>query len=390
MSDFDTIVLGLGAVGSATLYQLAKRGSRVLGIDQFLPPHSLGSTHGESRIIRQATGEGAAYVPLVLRSYELWRDIERQTGKELLTITGGLVLETQQSTTAKQGRRNFFEKTVGCAEKFDIAHEILETRDVKKRFPQFAISNERGYFEHAAGYLRPEACVEAQLALAKRFGATMQINERVLTIDSGGNSGVAVRTDRSVYRADRLVVAAGSWVTEILEPGHARHFRVYRQVMYWFEIKDGWQPAFSPNRFPIFIWAFEKGGPIGFYGFPSLDGKSIKVANEQYASSTAPDRVDRTIAAEEKQSMYKNYIDGRFPAVSDQCAAAASCLYTMTPDADFVIDFYPGNDRILVASPCSGHGFKHSAAVGEVLSELILSGESKIDVGGFTLNRFSA
>lgn len=386
---FDTIVLGLGAMGSAAVYQLAKRGSRVLGIDQFSPPHNYGSTHGESRIIRQAIGEGEAYTPLVLRSYELWREIERETGKELLTITGGLILETQQSAATMHARGNFFDQTMGCAEKFHIPHEILEPKDLRKRYPQFAVTNERGYFEYGAGYLRPELCVEAHLSLAKHLGATLKTNERVLAADPDGSS-IAVKTDRSVYQADRLVVAAGPWIAQFLKPAHAQFFKVYRQVMYWFRINSGSESAFSPKTFPIFIWVFEKGGHIGFYGFPALDGKSIKVATEQYASVTSPDKVDRVISAEEKQSMYKDTIHGRLPGVSNQCEAAVSCLYTTTPDSNFVIDFYPGNDRILIASPCSGHGFKHSAAIGEVISELILDGRSKIDISRFSMKRFLA
>lgn len=387
---FDTLVVGLGAMGSATVYHLAKRGSRVLGIDQFSPPHNSGSTHGESRIIRQAIGEGEAYTPLVLRSYELWREIEKEAGKELLTITGGLILESQRSAAAPHGRRNFFDQTIGCAEKFHIAHEILETKDLKERYPQFMVTDERGYFEYGAGYLRPELCVEAQLALARKFGAIIHPNERVVAADANGNSGVTVKTDRAVYQADRLVVAAGPWVSKFLQPADAELFKVYRQVMYWFKIKDGLRTAFSPETFPIFIWVFEKGGHIGFYGFPALDGKSIKVATEQYARFTSPDKVDGAISIEEEQFMYKDCLLGRLPGVSNHCEAAATCLYTTTPDANFVIDFHPCNDRMLIASPCSGHGFKHSAAVGEVVSELILDGKSKIDISGFSMKRFVA
>jgi sarcosine oxidase len=326
----------------------------------------------------------------VLRSYELWREIKEETGTELLTITGGLILESQQSAVTLHGGRNFFEQTVGCARKFHIQHEVLETKDLKKRYPQLAVTNERGYFEYGAGYLRPELCVGAQLGLAKRHGAAIQMNERVLAADPEGNSGVTVKTERAVYQADRLVIAAGSWVSQFLKAAEAQYFKVYRQVMYWFAIKDDLQPAFSPKNFPVFIWVFEKGGHIGFYGFPALDGKSIKVATEQYARSISPDKVDRRVSAAEEQSMYRDYIQGRLPGVSNKCEAAVSCLYTTTPDANFVIDFHPGNDRILIASPCSGHGFKHSAAIGEVISELILDGRSKIDISSFSMNRFLA
>jgi sarcosine oxidase len=386
---FDTIVLGLGAMGSATVYQLAKRGNRVLGIDQFSPPHNYGSTHGESRIVRQAIGEGEAYTPMVLRSYELWRELERETGKALLAITGGLILETQQSAFTMHENRNFFAQTIACAKKFGIPHELLETKDLQKRYPQFAVTNERGYFEYGAGYLRPELCVATQLALARHFGATIQMNEKVLAADPDGRSGITIESECGVYQAEKLVVAAGPWITQFLKPANAENFKVYRQVMYWFRIKDGSQPSFSPRTCPIFIWVFEKGGHIGFYGFPTLDGRSIKVATEQYTSMTSPDKVERAISAEEEQSMHKNYLQGRLPGISNQCETAVSCLYTTTPDSNFVIDFHPENDRILIASPCSGHGFKHSAAIGEVLSELILDGKSKIDISAFRIKRLT-
>src|SRR4030095_15085385 len=171
VKNFDTIVVGLGAMGSAALYQLTKRGNRVLGLDRFSPPHAHSSAHGESRIIRQAIGEGEEYVPLVLRSYELWREIEKATGSELLTITGGLTLESQNSEGVMHGRRDFLDQAIRCAAKFDIRHEILETPDIRKRFPQFAVTDERAYFEYETGFLRPELCIEAQRVLASTNAA---------------------------------------------------------------------------------------------------------------------------------------------------------------------------------------------------------------------------
>ena len=388
ISEFDTIVLGLGAMGSAALYQLAKRGNRVLGIDQFSPPHNFGSSHGDSRIIRQAIGEGGQYVPLVLRSYELFREIEKETGKDLLTITGGLTLESQQSEAVMHGRRNFLDEAISCAKKFNISHEILEPQDIKKRYPQFAVTNERGYLEYDTGYLRPELCVEAQLRLAQNHGATIQNDEKVVSVAPHGDSAVTIRTGRAVYAAEKVVITAGPWISEFLPAAYAQFFKVYRQVMYWFRIGDNFRSTFSVGQFPIFIWIFENNTDFGFYGFPTLDGKTIKIASEQYAIVTAPDEVNRAVSEKEKQSAYSDYIRGRLPGLSDQCASAVSCLYTTTPDANFVIDFHPDSDRIIIASPCSGHGFKHSAAIGEVISELVVDGASKIDISSFSIERF--
>ena len=387
MESFDQIVVGLGAMGSASVYQLAKRHNRVLGIDQFSVPHDRGSTHGESRIIRQAIGEGEQYVPLVLRSYELWRALEKEIGQTLLTITGGLILEPEKSTVRAHGRHNFLAQTIGCAKKFNIRHSILETKEIRKRFPQFVLTDEVGYYEYETGYLRPELCVRAQLQLAKNYGATLRLNEKVISISSHGNSAITVVTDRSTYTAEKLVLSAGAWLAGFLPPEHGEIFKIYRQVMHWFRIEDGLQEAFAPERFPIFIWIFDKGGDFAFYGFPSLDGVTLKIAGEQYRESTSAQRVERTISAAENSFAYSSYVRDRFRGLTAVCDRAATCLYTTTPDSHFVIDFYPGNDRILIVSPCSGHGFKHSAAIGEVVCELVTLGKSKIAIDGFRLDR---
>ncbi len=218
VNKFDTIVCGLGAMGSDALYQLAKRGNRALGLDRFSPPHANSSSHGESRIIRQAIGEGEAYVPLVLRSYELWREIEKGTGSELLTITDGLTLESQNSEGVMHGRRDFLDQAIRCAKKFDIRHEILETADIRKRFPQFAVTDERAYFEYETGFLRPELCIEAQLHLAREHGAVVQTDEAIVSVDGRGDSGVTVKTSRGTYSAGKVIVTAGPWIGRFLPP----------------------------------------------------------------------------------------------------------------------------------------------------------------------------
>jgi sarcosine oxidase len=385
---FDAVVLGLGAMGSAAIYQLSKRGKTVLGIDQFSPPHHYGSTHGESRIIRKAIGEGEDYVPLVLRSYELFREIEKETGKELLTITGGLTLQSEHSEAVMHGQPDFLDQAISCAQKFNIRHEVLETDDIKKRYPQFAVTNERGYFEYDTGFLRPELCLEAQLGLAQNSGAILRTDEKVISIAPKGNSEVTIRTSRAVYAAEKAVVTAGPWIAEFLPPLYTEFFKVYRQVMYWFMIRDHLRSTFLPRQFPIFIWIFGKGSSFGFYGFPSLDGKTIKLASEQYNVVTAPDNQDRVVSEREKQSAYSEYIRGRLRGLSDHCVSAVTCLYTTTPDSNFVIGFHPDSDRIIIASPCSGHGFKHSVAIGEIVAELVVNGASKIDISSFSLERF--
>ena len=386
----DTIVIGLGAMGSAAVFQLAKRGHTVMGFDQFSPPHDYGSSHGETRIIRQAIGEGEEYIPLALRSYELWRELERESGHELLVITGGLILENQRSNALMHGRRGFLARTSQSAKRFGIRHEMLDSRDVRTRFPQFAVTDEIGYFEHETGYLRPESCIRAQLDLGKKHGAILRTDEQVLSVNPRqSRTGVVVKTSRADYQADTLVIAAGSWLSRFLEPSYADRFKVYRQVMFWFKMQDGMRDAMLPGRFPIFIWILDGDADNVFYGFPSLDGKTIKIASEQFVETTTPEKVRREVTKEEKEFMYRRFLADRLPCVTNDCERAAGCLYTMTPDSDFVIDRHPAHPQIIIASPCSGHGFKHSAAIGEVVADLIIEGKSKIDIGSFGIKRFN-
>ena len=387
--EVDTVVIGLGAMGSAASYQLARRGESILGIDQFSPPHSFGSSHGESRITRQAVGEGEEYVPLVLRSNEIWDEIEKATGTKLLFMSGGLILESQDSQIAPHGRFNFLKTTTEVAEKYGIRHEILEPSQIKSRFPQFNITNERGYFEHNSGYLLPELCIDSQLKLAERYGAEIRRNEKVVEIlPSDSNDKVTIRTEKGVVESGKVILTTGSWMAQFVEPEYSGLFKVHRQVLFWFNIDQEHIRDYDPKNSPVFVWIFEKGGEFGFYGFPSLDGKTIKVAGEQFSETTTPDSVNREVHENESREAYEKFIKNRLQGVSNVSPKSETCLYTTTPDSGFVIDFDPKHPQIIIASPCSGHGFKHSPAIGEVLAELAIDGKSKIDISEFSLDRF--
>jgi sarcosine oxidase len=381
---FDTIVLGLGAMGSATVYQLAERGNRVLGLDRFSPPHAYGSTHGDSRITRQAIGEGEHYTPLSLRSYELWRQIERATGETLLTITGGLIIsgKGQRGTCHVE---NFFDNTVAAARKFGIRHEILDAREIAQRFPQFHVSDEEvGYYEHEAGVLRPEACVTAQLRLAERHGAEIHRNETVERfVDANGT--VRVFSNSTQYETARLVICAGPWLPALLEESYAKLFTVFGQVMVWFDAGASID-RFQPGTFPIFIWEVPD-SKQGIYGFPAMNGPSggIKIATEQYERSTTADSIQEPV--DEGRSLFERLVRSRFPDLTGRVVNAASCLYTVTADSGFVIDQHPRHPSIIIVSPCSGHGFKHSAAIGEALAQLIVDGQSAINLSHFNMAR---
>jgi sarcosine oxidase len=386
MQRFETIVIGLGATGSAAVCQLARRGNAVLGIDQFEPPHVRGSTHGDTRITRLAIGEGEQYTPLALRSHQLWRELEGETGIHLLTTNGCLIISSG-ATAAQMHVENFFANTLAAARRYGIAHEILNAGQVRRRFPHFRVSDdEMGYLERDGGFLCPEACVRAQLTVARRLGATIHTQERA-TRFAAASGGVTVTTDRGTYGADKLIVAAGPWLPGLIDPRLARHFKVYRQVMFWFDV-EGPVDAFLPARLPVFIWEL-KGSKQGIYGLPAVAGPDggVKIATEQFDGTISPDAAVRAVSDEEKRLMYEACVAPYFSGISARCLKAITCLYTVTPDFAFVIDVHPDSERVILASPCSGHGFKHSPAVGEALSELVVDGATRLDLGAFSLRR---
>lgn len=384
-ANFDVIVLGLGAMGSAASYQLAKAGNKVLGIDQFTPPHTKGSSHGDTRITRLAIGEGEHYTPLVMRSHQLWREIERETGREILVTTGGLIISSG-AKTAINHVENFFENTVEAAKKYNIEHELLTATQIRERFPQFNVKdNEEGYLEKEAGFVRPEEAITAQLELARKYGANIHTDEKVLSYEAKADE-VTVKTTKSEYTAKKLIITAGSWLPQLIEKELGQYFKVIRQVLFWFDAKESIKP-FILGTFPVFIWELQ-GNNQGIYGFPALDEKGgVKIASEQYETTTTPETVDRNVTEEEIKTMYENFVKPYFPGLSDHCIKAIACLYTVTPDSGFVIDVHPEHKNIVIASPCSGHGFKHSAAIGEILSQLVMEGKSTIDITKFSLDR---
>jgi sarcosine oxidase len=383
----DAIVVGLGAMGSAALYQLARRGARAIGVDRFRPPHDQGSSHGESRITRQAIGEGREYVPFVLRSHEIWRELEAETGEALLFQVGGLLMRRESESALHHGRVDFVGSTIDAARHYGIPHEVLRAAQIRDRFPQFRLAgDEIGYYEPGAGYLRPERCVAAQLERARALGALERTGETVLRIVPGPEA-VEVVTDRETYTAARVIVTAGAWAPALLGGELAKLLGVYRQVLYWFAPET--PAAFAPGSFPIFIWIHGPRAEDAFYGFPVV-AEGIKLATEQFVQTTDPDAVVREVSAAEIAGMHEAHVRGRLAGVTARCVRAETCLYTVTPGSRFIIDRHPASKRVIVASPCSGHGFKHSAAIGEAVAELALTGASRPDLAPFSLARFPA
>lgn len=248
MQHYDVIVVGLGAMGSAAAFQLAKSGTKVLGLDQHTPPHIHGSTHGESRLTRQAIGEGFAYVPFALRAHEIWREIEAETGEKLLNEIGAVMISSDQSdqATAKKG---FLATTEAAAKKFDIQHEMLTPAEVRSRFPNFLISdNEHAYFEPGAGYLRAEQCVDNQLKLAEKYGADLRYGQVVGEIMPQADGAVNVRTQQETFSAAKVILSAGPWVRSFLHPKWHDIFQPTRQVLHWLDIEKDHQSAWEIAR----------------------------------------------------------------------------------------------------------------------------------------------
>lgn len=386
---YDTIVIGLGAVGSACLYQLAKRGQRVLGIDRYEPPHSWGSSHGETRITRQAIGEGEAYVPLVTRSHEIWREIEAETGMELLVQCGALVMARRGSAANHHGKADFVRRTIAAAERFGIPHEVLDAGGIAARFPQFGLTgSEIGYFEPGGGFVRPEQCIEAQLLLARRLGATVRVSTAVARVEADGpDASVVTGVDGERWGAAQVVVAAGPWAGGLVGGALGGHMQVCRQVLHWFpadRVQD-----YAPERFPVFIWMHGDRAEDYLYGFPVPPGSAgVKVATEQYGDVTPdPDQVRREVAPGEDAAMFRNHVEGRLRGVGPRPVKSVVCMYTVTPDSGFLVDRVPGQ-RVLLASACSGHGFKHSAGLGEAVANSIAAASS--DLVHFEAARFAA
>ncbi len=370
----DVIIAGLGAMGSQALVECARRGLRAVGFDRLAPPHDQGSSHGRSRIIREAYFEDPIYVPLVQRAYERWAELEAETGVSLFRRTGGLCYGPPEGELVSGARRS--------AELHRLTHETLTPAQIRARFPAFTIRDDWvGVLEPRAGMLAPEAAIAAALGSAERMGARINRNETVLSWRQEG-AGVVVETERGTYHAAHLIISAGMWISALVASEVARPLKVQRNVLYWFS--PARDPAqFTPERFPVFLGELEPG--LLWYGFPDT-GDGFKVALHHVGPSTTPDTVDRSVHAEERDYM-RSLLQRFLPAANGALRETQVCTYTTTPDQHFIIDWHPTADRVIVASPCSGHGFKFASAIGEVLVDLVVSRKSRFDLTPFALGR---
>jgi sarcosine oxidase len=373
----DVIVAGLGGMGSAAAYQLAGREKRVLGLERFSPAHERGSSHGRSRIIRQAYFEGAEYVPLLLRAYELWERLEEETGQELMTLVGGLMIGREDGTLVSG--------SVQSAEDHDLPYEMLDAGEIKARFPAYAPTPETvALYEKKAGFVRPEESVKAHLDRADALGADLRFEEPVLSWEAS-ESGVRVETPAGSYEAERLVISPGAWAPQLLADLDLP-LGVVRQVMYWFEPTSTLEP-FLPERFPIFIWEPDDGNM--FYGFPVQDDdRSVKAAFFRAGGvPTTPQTIDREVS-EKEIDFIRGYLAGHVPDLAGRCLDARACMYTNTPDEHFVISVHPEHPQVTIACGFSGHGYKFCSVVGEILADLATEGATSHPIDLFSPVRF--
>lgn len=376
MSRYDAIVAGLGAAGSATAWQLAARGLRVLGLDRFRPPHDRGSSHGRSRIIRQAYWEGPAYVPLVLDAYERWRRLEHASGAELLRITGGLMIGPAEGS--------LFTGSLASARAHNLDHEILEGADLRRRFPAFAVAaGEAALFEPEAGVLRPEAAVTAMLDRAVAAGAHLGFEEPVLDWSATPQGGVRVRTAEGIHEADRLVLAAGSWTSGLL-PGNVASLAVERVVVAWFQSRAA---AGSGGRSAQPIWIRQLPDGRELYGLPELEpGEGVKAAFHNVRTPTLPEVADRPAQPEETAAI-DEALRRYGPDMVGPLQSAITCRYTSTADGHFLIGRLAGSPQVVLVSACSGHGFKFAPTIGAAAADLVGQGRTDLPIGGFSLAR---
>ncbi len=389
---YDVIVVGLGAMGSATAYQLAKRGAHVLGLEAFTPAHELGSSGGLTRIIRLAYFEHPSYVPLLRAAWDMWPEIEREANDRLLEVTGGLYIGRTGS--------DVLGGALLSARRHGLEHEMLSAAESRARYPALQIDDDmHTLHEPLAGLLYAQRCVAAHLRLAVRRGAELHFEERVTGWRLEPDGGVTVTTTRATYAAAKLVVTAGAWLPKLMPDLAADlgiELEVERNVAFWFEPRA--QPQiFGRGRLPV--WIMELDEDHAYYGFPTLPevpaaegvvatpAQGAKVARHHGGGGVDPDTIDRDASAGDEAAV-RGFMRRYMPLADGRRLDARVCMYTNTRDQNFVLGPDPRDDRVVIASPCSGHGFKFSNVVGRICAELALLGKSDFDLDFLTPSRF--
>lgn len=370
---FDVVVLGLGVMGASAVHQLAGRGVRVLGLDANQRGHVLGSSHGRSRIIREAYYEAVEYVPLVQRAFVQWRELEEETGLDLLLMTGCLNIGLPGT--------HVVDGVIASAKRHGLLSEVLPSDAMRSRFPAFALPESHvGVYQPTAGVLNADACVGALVDASVARGATIRHGEMVSSWEPDGD-GVIVRTPSGTIRAQHLVVTAGPWSASVLAD-LGLPLQAVRQYVVHFEPQA--PERFSLPGFPAFIWDVDEGE---VYGIPYLPGSGFKVGGHDPGEPCTPDTARRTVTVEEIENV-RSIFERCLPGCATTMSMAATCLYTVTPDRHFIIDRHPEHPQVSYAAGFSGHGFKFGPTIGEVLADLAIEGSSRHDVAFLRAARF--
>lgn len=374
---FDTIVVGVGGMGAQTCLRLAERGQRILGLERFDIPHSFGSSHGFNRIIRLAYFEHPGYVPLLRRAYELWRELERRAGEQLLFITGSMDIGPKGSPV--------IENSLASCHLHSLPHELLSATDVARRFPGYVLPQDyEAVYQGDGGFVASERAIVAAVNLAMELGAVVRAREPMLNYESRPGGGVRVTTSRATYEAGRLVLSSGSWVGEHV-PALAAKAIPERQVLGWFQPKR--PEPFRLGAFPVSNLKCDLGH---FYQFPVWHVPGFKIGLYHHLREHGnADHISREPTPAD-EAILREGLKRFFPDANGDCLALRACLFTNTPDEHFVIDGLPGNSDVVVASPCSGHGYKFASVMGEILADLAMGKTPLFDLSPFKLTRFAA
>ncbi|KQL44973.1 methyltryptophan oxidase [Brevibacillus choshinensis] len=376
MENYEVIIVGAGSMGMAAGYYLAKQGVRTLMLDAYDPPHTMGSHHGDTRIIRHAYGEGKQYVPLVLRAQELWLELEKASGTKLFEQTGVL--------SAGSLNCSFLQELRESAETYSLPLEVLRAEEVKTRWPGIQLPDDYyACLEPTSGVLYAEKCITAYRELAIAAGATLLTNTPVTALHPDGD-GVLVHTEAKSYRADKLLLSAGAWNPSLTTSlGLTLPLVPTRKTVAWFGADD---EHYGAGHFPAFVFNLEDSM---YYGFPSFDAAGVKIGRHDGGMTIDPDRLERTFGAFlSDEGDVRSFLETYMPQAAGALRQGRVCIYTMTPDEHFVIDRHPEHTQIVIAAGFSGHGFKFSSAVGEATSELLTKGTSTHDLSMFSLRRF--
>jgi len=371
---YHVIVVGVGGMGSATAYHLARRGKRVLGLEQFDIPHDMGSSHGHTRIIRLAYYEHPSYVMLVRRAYELWRDIQSEAGEQLLHVIGSIDAGPADSWVFKGSLQSCLEH--------DLPHEVLTGTELNQRFPGYHLPHDTmAVFQSDGGFLLPERCIVSYVEAAQAHGAEIHGREKVLDWEAIGD-GVRVTTQRAVYEADRLVITAGAWTYKIVAQVGGLAVPE-RQVLAWFQ---PFRPElFTPERFPVFNVLVPEGR---YYGFPVYGIPGFKVGLYHHLEETAdPDEMDRECHPHDEQVL-RAFTERYFPDAAGPALTLKACMFTNTRDKHFIIDLHPDYEQVSFAAGFSGHGFKFASVIGEIMADLAERGVARHSIELFRLDRF--